>query len=57
MEMVVTKIEDGKITVDGNHPFAGKTITFGVTVVGVRDMSKGESAMDFSGNPGMPTIQ
>ena len=25
MEMVVTKIEDGKITIDGNHPFAGKT--------------------------------
>ena len=38
MEMVVTKIGDGKITVDGNHPFAGKTMTFLVNNVGVRDI-------------------
>lgn len=36
MEMTVTKIEDGKITIDGNHPFAGKTITFHVTVAAIR---------------------
>ncbi len=37
VEMIVTKIEDGKITIDGNHPFAGKIITFHVTVMGIRD--------------------
>ena len=37
IEMTVTRIEDGKITIDGNHPFAGKTITFHVTVAGIRD--------------------
>ncbi len=44
MEMTVTKIEDGKITIDGNHPFAGKTITFHVTVVGIRDATPEELA-------------
>lgn len=38
----VTKIEDGKLTVDGNHPFAGKTITYNVTVVDVRDATTDE---------------
>ncbi len=37
IEMTVTRIEDGKITIDGNHPFAGKTLTFHVTVMAVRD--------------------
>ncbi|MDH5712305.1 MAG: peptidylprolyl isomerase [Gammaproteobacteria bacterium] len=36
-EFRVTRIENGKLTVDGNHPFAGKTITYNVTVVEVRD--------------------
>ncbi len=47
VEMIVTKIEDGKITIDGNHPFAGKAITFHVTVMGIRaalpdELSHGE---------------
>jgi FKBP-type peptidyl-prolyl cis-trans isomerase SlyD len=37
IEMVVTKIEDGKITIDGNHPFAGKNITFVIDIVSVQD--------------------
>jgi len=45
----VSKIEDGKLTVDGNHPFAGKTLTYSVTVNDVRDatdeeMKKGVSS-------------
>lgn len=56
MEMTVTKIEDGKITVNGNHPFAGKTVTFSVTVVGVRDPEEGD-AMDFSHSEIPPTVQ
>lgn len=35
-KFVVSKIENGKLTVDGNHPLAGKQITFLVKVVTVR---------------------
>lgn len=40
----VTHIEDGKLTVDGNHPFAGKTITYNITVKEVRDATASEMA-------------
>jgi FKBP-type peptidyl-prolyl cis-trans isomerase SlyD len=32
----VTRIEDGKLTVDANHPYAGKTVVFKVEVVEIR---------------------
>jgi FKBP-type peptidyl-prolyl cis-trans isomerase SlyD len=38
----VTEIADGKLTVDGNHPFAGKTITYNITVREVRDATAEE---------------
>jgi FKBP-type peptidyl-prolyl cis-trans isomerase SlyD len=38
----VTRIEDGKLTVDGNHPMAGKHIIFNIKVVGIRDASPDE---------------
>lgn len=38
----VTNIEDGKLTVDGNHPFAGKTITYNIKVLEVRDATADE---------------
>lgn len=38
----VVKIENGKLTVDGNHPFAGKTITYNITVKEVRDATPEE---------------
>ncbi len=38
----VTHIEDDKLTVDGNHPFAGKIITYNLTVKEVRDASTSE---------------
>ena len=41
-EFVVSKIENGKLTVDGNHPFAGKTMTFNVDVVAIRDATEDE---------------
>ena len=56
LEMTVTKIEDGQITVNGNHPFASKTLRFVVHVVGVCD-SENPSGMDFSHDPASPTIQ
>jgi len=38
----VTRIEDGKLTVDANHPLAGQTITFVVTVREIRDATDDE---------------
>ena len=40
----VSEIKDGKLTVDGNHPFAGKSITYNITVKEVRDATPGELA-------------
>jgi FKBP-type peptidyl-prolyl cis-trans isomerase SlyD len=48
MTMIVTRIEDGKITLDGNHPLAGQAVTFVVKVEGVRDATQAERA---SGEP------
>ena len=36
----VSKIEDGKLTVDGNHPLAGKTLTLRVKILDVRDSTE-----------------
>ncbi|CAK0746896.1 Peptidyl-prolyl cis-trans isomerase [Gammaproteobacteria bacterium] len=41
---VVSQIADGKLTVDGNHPFAGRTLTYTVQVVNVRDATPAEFA-------------
>jgi FKBP-type peptidyl-prolyl cis-trans isomerase SlyD len=40
--VTVTKIEGKKVTVDSNHPLAGKTLDFDVTVVNVREATKEE---------------
>jgi FKBP-type peptidyl-prolyl cis-trans isomerase SlyD len=40
--MIVTKIENGEITLDGNHPFAGKDLVFRVTIIDVRDATAQE---------------
>jgi len=40
----VSRIEDGKLTVDGNHPFAGKVITYNIKVTNVRDATPDEIA-------------
>ncbi len=42
VEFVVTKIDNGMLTVDSNHPFAGKIINFHVTVVAIRDATDAE---------------
>ncbi|MCK5662638.1 MAG: hypothetical protein KAI17_04085 [Thiotrichaceae bacterium] len=41
-KFTVSKIENGKLTVDGNHPLAGQTIKFVVTVGEVRDATDDE---------------
>ena len=37
LHLRVTHIDDGKITVDANHPLAGQDITFSVRVADIRD--------------------
>ena len=43
-KFTVTRIEDGKLTVDGNHPMAGKSITFHIKVTEIRDATMDEIA-------------
>ena len=54
-EFVVSKIENGKLTVDGNHPFAGKTMTFRIKIVNIREAT----AADLNGtiSPGPSILQ
>ena len=40
--MIVRKIEDGEITLDANHPFAGRTVVFRFKIIGVRDATEQE---------------
>lgn len=40
--LTVTRIEGNNITVDANHPLAGQTITFEVTVQDIRDATPEE---------------
>jgi FKBP-type peptidyl-prolyl cis-trans isomerase SlyD len=41
-KFTVSHIGDGKLTVDGNHPMAGKTIVFHIRVTDIRDASPEE---------------
>jgi len=43
LQFVVTNVEDGKLTVDANHPLAGQTIKFLVEVKGIREATKQEA--------------
>ena len=41
-DFVVSSIENGKLTIDGNHPLAGKDIIFFVKVLSIRDATADE---------------
>lgn len=56
MKFLVTKIENGKLTVDANHPFAGQTVKFAVTVVAVRDATPDEIVNGRPDEGGPPTL-
>jgi len=45
----VTRIEDGRLTVDGNHPLAGKPLQVRMTVREIRDPTPEELAQDRAG--------
>jgi FKBP-type peptidyl-prolyl cis-trans isomerase SlyD len=38
----VVEVTDDEVTVDGNHPLAGKTLTFNCTVIDVRKATEEE---------------
>ena len=41
-DFIVSNIEDGKLTIEGNHPLAGKDIVFYVEVLSIRDATADE---------------
>jgi len=52
----VVDIADGKITLDGNHPLAGRTATVVATVVSVRNASAEEMRTGFPAEQGPPPL-
>ena len=42
VNVTVTKVEDGKVHIDGNHPLAGKTLHFAIEVADVREATAEE---------------
>jgi FKBP-type peptidyl-prolyl cis-trans isomerase SlyD len=42
--VTVIQVDDESITIDANHPLAGETLHFDVTVTGVRDATEDEIA-------------
>lgn len=52
----VVSIADGKITLDGNHPLAGKNATCVVDVVSVREATPEELRSGFPAEQGAPAI-
>lgn len=53
MQFRVTKIDGGKLTIDANHPLAGKTITFVVSIAAIRDATE-EEIQNGRPDDGMP---
>ena len=43
-KFTVTRIENGKLTVDGNHPMAGKAISFRIKITDIREATAEEIA-------------
>ena len=41
-DFIVSIIEDGKLTIDGNHPLAGKDIIFYVEILSIREATADE---------------
>jgi FKBP-type peptidyl-prolyl cis-trans isomerase SlyD len=52
----VVNIGDGKITLDGNHPLAGRTATVAATVVSVRNATAEEMRTGFPAEQGPPPL-
>jgi len=42
VKMTVVKVENGEVMLDGNHPFANKTMTFKINITAIRDAADEE---------------
>ena len=49
----VVSIENGKLTVDGNHPLAGKAISYNITIAEVRDPTPEEMSNGVENQPSL----
>lgn len=52
VNLIVTEVVEGTVTVDANHPLAGKSLAFSVKVESVRDASDEEMAHGHVHGPG-----
>lgn len=52
INLIITEVNDDQVTVDANHPLAGKSLTFNVTVEAVRDASEEEMEHGHVHGPG-----
>ncbi|MFA5630267.1 MAG: peptidylprolyl isomerase [Porticoccaceae bacterium] len=52
ISVVITHIEGDNVTVDGNHPLAGKSLNFSVTVEDIREATAEEIAHGHVHGPG-----
>jgi FKBP-type peptidyl-prolyl cis-trans isomerase SlyD len=50
--VIVTKVDGDTVTVDANHPLAGKTLHFDVSIVGVREATSDELDHGHAHGPG-----
>ena len=49
--VIITEVNDDMVSVNGNHPLAGKTLHFNVEVVDIRDASEDEIAQGHAHSP------
>ena len=61
LTMKVISVENGEVFLDGNHPFAGKTMTFRIKVIAIRNATEEEVGSGLvenhqSGDPGKPVV-
>ena len=47
MPIWVTKVENEMVTIDANHPLAGQTLNFAVTIAGVREATSCETGCGY----------
>ena len=52
VSLVVTQVDEASVTVDANHPLAGKSLKFSVSIESVRDASEEEIAHGHVHGPG-----
>jgi FKBP-type peptidyl-prolyl cis-trans isomerase SlyD len=51
LNLVITEVDGDTVTVDANHPMAGKSLTFNVKIADIRDASEEEMAHGHAHGP------